>query len=100
MPRPHEGRRVKTIFMDCNDQLEPLFATVHGPADPPITVNKRVVEGDALPGLLDGYAACINDHSYMPAAVLERCRGLKHIVFLGTGASSFVDVDAAARLGI
>jgi D-3-phosphoglycerate dehydrogenase len=100
MTANHEDARVKTIFMDCNDQLEPLFAKVHGPADPPITVNKRVVEADALPALLDGYDAGINDHTYMPAVVLERCRTLKHIVFLGTGASSFVDIDAAARLGI
>jgi D-3-phosphoglycerate dehydrogenase len=100
MTANHEDARVKTIFMDCNDQLEPLFAKVHGPAGPPITVNKRVVEADALPALLDGYDAGINDHTYMPAAVLERCRTLKHIVFLGTGASSFVDVEAATRLGI
>jgi D-3-phosphoglycerate dehydrogenase len=91
---------VKTIFMDCNDQLEPLFAKVHGPGDPLITVNKRVVEGDAVPALLDGYEAGINDHTYMPAGVLEACRTLKHIVFLGTGAASYVDIAAAARLGI
>ena len=91
---------MKTIFMDCNDQLAPLFAKVHGPGDPPITVNQRVVEGDALPALLDGFEAGINDHTYMPAGVLERCRTLKHIVFLGTGAASYVDVAAAERLGI
>jgi D-3-phosphoglycerate dehydrogenase len=91
---------VKTIFMDCNDQLAPLFAKVHGPGDPPITVNKRVVEGDAVAGLLDGFEAGINDHTYMPAGILERCRTLKHIVFLGTGAASYIDVAAAERLGI
>src|SRR5258706_12712930 len=91
---------VKPIFMDCNEQLAPLFATVHGPGDPPITVNQWVVEGDALPALLDGYDAGINDHTYMPAGVLERCRTLKHIVFLGTGAASYVDVAAAERLGM
>jgi D-3-phosphoglycerate dehydrogenase len=36
----------------------------------------------------------------MPTEVMARCRGLKHIVFLGTGASSYMDVPALNRLGI
>jgi D-3-phosphoglycerate dehydrogenase len=31
---------------------------------------------------------------------LKRCTGLKHIVFLGTGAASFIDLAAAAKVGI
>jgi len=42
----------------------------------------------------------INDATYFNEATLGSCAGLKHIVFLGTGAASFVDLDAAARLGI
>ena len=33
-------------------------------------------------------------------ATLKRCTSLKHIVFLGTGAGSFIDLAAAERLGI
>ena len=36
----------------------------------------------------------------MPTEFLARCRGLKHIVFLGTGASSYMDVAALNGLGI
>ena len=36
----------------------------------------------------------------MPTEVMAECRGLKHIVFLGTGASSYMDVPALAGLGI
>jgi D-3-phosphoglycerate dehydrogenase len=90
---------VKTIFIDCTDQLEPLFAAAHGPGDPPIAVHKDTGADDAV-RLVDGYDACVVDHTYMPAALLERCGSLRHIVFLGTGASSYIDVDAAARRGI
>jgi hypothetical protein len=31
---------------------------------------------------------------------LTSCAGLKHIVFLGTGAGSFIDLQAAERAGI
>jgi len=91
---------VKTIFVDCTDQLEPLFARARTPADPPIVVNKLPATADTLPGLLDGYDACLDDHSYFTDAVLARCRTLRHIVFLGTGAASYIDLDAAARRGI
>src|SRR5436190_20928433 len=36
----------------------------------------------------------------MPTEVLAQCRGLRHIVFLGTGASSYMDVPALNGLGI
>ena len=91
---------MKTIFVDCTDQLQPLFAKAHGPGDPPIAINPTTPDKDALPALVDGYDACVVDHSYFPAAVLERCRTLRHIVFLGTGAASYIDLDAAARRNI
>ena len=43
---------------------------------------------------------CIDDATYFTEATLKRCTGLKHIVFLGTGAGSFIDLAAAERLGI
>ena len=58
-----------------------------------------VAEAD-IPGLLQGYDTCINDATYFTEATLKRCTGLKHIVFLGTGAGSFIDLAAAERLGI
>jgi D-3-phosphoglycerate dehydrogenase len=91
---------VKAIFVDCTDQLEPLFERARAPGDPPIAVNKLPATAETLPALLDGYDACLDDHSYFTDAVLARCRTLRHIVFLGTGAASYVDLDAAARRGI
>jgi len=91
---------VKTIFVDCTDQLEPLLARARRPDDPPITVNKRAVEPADLPALIAGYQACVVDHTYLPAPVLEHCADLRHIVFLGTGAASYIDVGAATERGI
>src|SRR4029079_1072682 len=53
-----------------------------------------------IPRLVDGYDTVINDATYFNEATLKRCTGLKHIVFLGTGAASFVDLAAAERVGI
>jgi D-3-phosphoglycerate dehydrogenase len=91
---------MKSIFVDCNNQLAPVFARVQRPDDPPITVHSEPFQSADLPRLLAGYDICLDDHSYMPTDVLAKCRGLKHIVFLGTGASSYMDVPALNKLGI
>jgi len=91
---------MKTIFIDCNDQLDAVFARVHRADDPAIVVNTRPFERAELPRVLAGYEICVDDHSYMPTELVARCPSLKHIVFLGTGASSYMDVPALNGLGI
>src|SRR6516162_1723054 len=91
---------MKAIFIDCNKQLAPVFARVARPDDPPITVHGEVFSSPDLPRLLAGYGVCLDDHSYMPTEMMAQCRSLKHIVFLGTGASSYMDVAALDALGI
>ena len=54
-----------------------------------------VAAGD-VPKAIAGYDTVINDATYFNEATLGLCSGLKHIVFLGTGAASFVDLAAAA----
>ena len=91
---------MKAIFIDCNKQLAPVFAAVARPDDPPIVIHGEAFSAPDLPRLLAGYGICLDDHSYMPTDALRECRSLRHIVFLGTGASSYMDVAALATLGI
>jgi D-3-phosphoglycerate dehydrogenase len=91
---------MKSIFIDCNDQLDTVFARVQRPDDPPIVVNTKPVPTAELPRLIDGYEICIDDHSYMPTDMVAQCGALRHIVFLGTGASSYMDVPALKGRGI
>jgi D-3-phosphoglycerate dehydrogenase / 2-oxoglutarate reductase len=91
---------MKTIFIDCNDQLDAVFARVLRAADPPIVVNTQAFERAALPRVLAGYDICVDDHSYMPTELVALCPTLKHIVFLGTGASSYMDVPSLNALGV
>jgi D-3-phosphoglycerate dehydrogenase len=50
--------------------------------------------------LLADAALAMNDHTTMDEALLAACPKLKAIVFLGTGAASYIDLAAAERLGI
>jgi D-3-phosphoglycerate dehydrogenase / 2-oxoglutarate reductase len=92
------GPAMKVLFLDCNDQLAPVWARVLRPSDPPIDVNRKPFEPAELPRLLKGYDIAIDDHSYMPTPLVEQCDALRHIVFLGTGPASYINLaDMAAR---
>jgi D-3-phosphoglycerate dehydrogenase len=91
---------MKTIFIDCNEQFETVFARVHRGDDPPIVVNTHAFERTALPQVLAGYDICVDDHSYLPTELVAQCPALKHIVFLGTGASSYMDAPSLNALGV
>lgn len=90
----------KTLFIDSTPDIDSVWKRVHGSSDIPVTVNMGPVTADAIPRLIEGYDTVINDATYFNEETLKRCAGLKHIVFLGTGAASFVDLAAAAKVGI
>jgi hypothetical protein len=68
--------------------------------DPPSDVNRAALAPTELSRLLNGYDICIDDHSYLPTALVERCDRLKHIDFLGTGAGSYMNAGELAQRGI
>jgi len=91
---------MKSIFIDCNDQLAPVWDKVMRADDPAITVNRTVRVGPELPQVIAGYDIALDDHSYMPTELVARCPQLKHIVFLGTGAASYMNVAALKERGV
>jgi D-3-phosphoglycerate dehydrogenase / 2-oxoglutarate reductase len=90
----------RTLFIDSTPDIDRLWKRVHRAGDIPVAVNMGPVGEADIPGLLQGYDTCIDDATYFTQAALGRCNGLKHIVFLGTGAASFIDLAAAERAGI
>lgn len=90
----------RTLFIDSTSDIDTVWKRVHKPSDIPVTVNMGPAAAADIPKLVEGYDTVINDASYFNEATLKQCKGLKHIVFLGTGAASFVDLAAAAGLGI
>jgi D-3-phosphoglycerate dehydrogenase len=91
---------MKSIFFDCNDQLAPVWASVIRADDPPIDVNVKPFAREDLPRVIGGYDIAIDDHSYMPTDLVAQCPQLKHIVFLGTGPASYMNVAEINTRGI
>jgi D-3-phosphoglycerate dehydrogenase len=92
---------MKGLFMDAVDDLASVFTRVARPDDPPVTVNEQGdIPPEALPGLLTGYDFVLDDHTKMPADAMRLCKDLRHIIFLGTGARSYMNPEELAELGI
>jgi len=94
------GEGMKALFLDCNDQLAPVWQRVIRPDDPAMDVNRQPYAQGELPRVLQGYDICIDDHSYLPTDLVDRCDALKHIVFLGTGPASYMNLAELAARGI
>jgi len=91
---------MKTVFIDCNDQLDQVWAKVYRPGDPPISLNTTPFKRDDLPRVVADAEIVLDDHSYMPTELVAQCAKLKHVVFLGTGAASYMNVDELKGHGV
>src|SRR5262245_23951880 len=91
---------MKTIYIDCNEQLGSVWQRVYRPDDPPVVLNRTPFAREELPRVVGDHDIVIDDHSYMPTDLVRQCRALKHIVFLGTGAASYMNVAEIEALGI
>jgi D-3-phosphoglycerate dehydrogenase / 2-oxoglutarate reductase len=92
---------MRGIFMDAVDDLASVFHRVARPDDPPVTVHELAdIPPETLPGLLAGYDFVLDDHTRMPTSTMRLCKDLKHVIFLGTGARSYMNPEELEELGI
>jgi len=92
---------MKGLFLDASEDLACVFHAMSREGDPPIDVNiqAQVAPGE-LPAMLAGYDVVLNDHTFMPTGAMRGCAGLRHVIFLGTGARSYMSPEELATLGI
>jgi D-3-phosphoglycerate dehydrogenase len=95
-----QGKAMKATFIDCPPFLHELYRGELAAIVPDLRVNVGSPSPNEAIRLLEGSAFALNDHTTMDRALLEACPSLRCIVFLGTGAASFIDLGAAERLGI
>ena len=91
---------MRAAFIDCPPFLKTLYDDGLDEVVPTLEVNVGSPGPDEVVRLVEGCRFAMNDHTTMDAALLERCADLRCIVFLGTGAASFIDLDAAEKRGI
>ena len=92
---------MRGVFVDANESLAVIFERLQKADDPTIRINRDPdITSAQLPKVLDGAEIAIVDHTALPTDVARKCAGLKHVVFLGTGARSYMNPEDLAELGI
>jgi D-3-phosphoglycerate dehydrogenase len=92
---------MRGLFIDAGTEMAGLFNKVRLPDDPSVAVNlPDQIAPEALPDLLAGYDFILDDHTYLPTTMMARCPQLRHVIFLGTGARSYMNPEELAELGI
>jgi len=85
---------LRAVFVDANEALSAVMEKLHRPSDPAVTINRKpTITPHELPAVLGDAEIAIIDHTHLPVEIARQCRALKHVVFLGTGPSSYMDPD-------
>jgi D-3-phosphoglycerate dehydrogenase len=92
---------MNAVFVDATPVLASLadeLLRVDGMA---LRINRDPdVSPESLPGLLAGADVAIIDHTPLPTAIAKECVDVRDVIFLGTGARSYMSVEELGALGI
>jgi len=89
------------VFVDGDALSGEILHRLKKPDDLPIKIHLDPdVSPQALPEVIGDAEIAIVDHTYFPTDVAKRCAKVKHVVFLGTGARSYMSIEELSELGI
>lgn len=92
---------MRGVFVDANEALAAIMERLEKPDDPKVRIHRDPdIKPEQYPEILDGAEIAIVDHTALPTDVARKCVGLKHVVFLGTGARSYMNPEELSQLGI
>lgn len=92
---------LSAVFVDANPALGDVAQRLlHLPGVAFRIHRQPDIRPDALPGLLGSAQIALIDHTGLPTSIARQCERLAHVVFLGTGARSYMNPDELAQFGI
>ncbi|AYD03992.1 NAD(P)-dependent oxidoreductase [Neorhizobium sp. NCHU2750] len=90
----------KTVYIDCSPFMLGLLQEVMPDCAQKMVVNVGDPDAEGIVSLAAEATTVLNGHTMMDEPLLARLPHLREIIFLGSGATSYIDVAAAERQGI
>lgn len=90
----------RAVYIDCSDFVHALLTSGEWDSVQGLRIHIGDPDAAALRELIAGASGLMNGHTMMDGRLLRDSPALRTIVFLGTGASSYIDMDAAQECGV
>ena len=92
---------MRVVFVDANPALASVMKRLSRASSQCIEINENPdIKPEELPRLLAGATVAVIDHTALPTPIAKACADLKHVVFLGTGPGSYMNVAELASIGV
>ncbi len=91
---------MRAVFADCTEELGLVIESRRLPVPASVEINRGSPSEAELVRLCRGRDVLFIEHTTVTPTVLETCPTIRNIIFMGTGAGTYVDLDDAARRGV
>lgn len=92
---------MKAVFLDASPTLASVTERLRQDSDMPISVNPNPdITLPEIPKVAGDADVVWIDHTALPTDIAMQCPNLKHVIFLGTGARSYMSPEKLADIGI
>jgi D-3-phosphoglycerate dehydrogenase / 2-oxoglutarate reductase len=88
------------VFVDCTFDLERVLLARELRPPAHVSVNVGDPDAGAIRDLCAGRDTLLLEHTKLPAHFFETCPQVRRIVFMGTGAGTYVDLEQAYAHGV
>lgn len=92
---------MKAVFVDASDVHAEVTGRLRKSSDIDVVVNRNIdILPDEIPAVVGDADIVWIDHTGFPTEIAEQCPNLRHVVFMGTGARSYMSPEELAEIGI
>ncbi|UOD49726.1 NAD(P)-dependent oxidoreductase [Orrella daihaiensis] len=92
---------MRAVFIDASDMHAAVTDRLRLPTDIDIMVNRNIdITPDEIPAVVGDADIAWIDHTGLPTDIASQCPNLRHVVFMGTGARSYMNPEELAEIGI
>ena len=92
---------MRAVFVDASPALADVAKRLRRASDIALDINQEPdVKSSELPSVVRDADIALIDHTALPTEIAKKCGNLRHVVFLGTGARSYMNPEELAAIGI
>lgn len=92
---------MKAVFLDASPTLAEVTERLLQASDMSVSINRDPdITPDQIPEVVGEADIVWIDHTSLPTDIASQCPNLRHVIFLGTGARSYMSPEELAEIGV